>query len=88
MMWELDELPNVRDEIAWLPQDPLDVLGEELSRQVADEALWPAYLERLALEVQADRECSCGAIATRAAATARRSPWPIAWPCASCSNGC
>lgn len=51
MMWELDELPNVRDEIAWLPQDPLDVLGEELSRQVADEALWPAYLERLALEI-------------------------------------
>ena len=51
MMWELDELPNVRDDIAWLPQDPLDVLCEELSRQVADEALWPAYLERLALEM-------------------------------------
>ncbi len=38
MAWELDELPNVRDDIAWLPDDPLDVLAEELARLVADEA--------------------------------------------------
>ena len=51
MAWELNELPNVRDEIAWLPADPVDVLGEELARLIADESLWPGYLERLALEM-------------------------------------
>ncbi len=51
MAWELNELPNVRDEIAWLPDDPVDVLAEELPRLVADESLWPVYLERLALEL-------------------------------------
>lgn len=49
--WELDDLPNARDEIAWLPADPVDALAEELPRLVADEARWPGYLERLALEL-------------------------------------
>ena len=51
MAWELDELPTLRDEIAWLPQDPVDLLAEELPRLLADESLWPGYLERLALEL-------------------------------------
>ena len=51
MAWELDELPDVRDELAWLPADPVDLLAEELPRLVADERRWPGYLERLALEL-------------------------------------
>ena len=51
LAWEMDELPNVRDEILHLPDDPLDVLLEELPRLQPDEALWPAYLERLSLEL-------------------------------------
>ncbi|PKO90519.1 MAG: DUF2309 domain-containing protein [Betaproteobacteria bacterium HGW-Betaproteobacteria-12] len=51
MYWELDELPNVRDEIAHLIDDPLAVLFEELSRLLPDERLWPGYLQRLSLEL-------------------------------------
>ena len=51
IVWELDDLPNVRDEITWLPDDPVDVLSDELPRVIADETLWPGYLERLALEM-------------------------------------
>lgn len=51
LQWELDELPNVRDEIIHLPGDPLAVLGEELARLMPDETLWYGYLERLALEL-------------------------------------
>ncbi|WP_412481202.1 DUF2309 domain-containing protein [Azonexus sp. IMCC34839] len=50
VQWELDELPNVRDEILHLPGDPLAVLAEELPRLVP-ETLWHGYLERLALEL-------------------------------------
>ena len=50
LQWELEELPNLRDEIACLPDDPLSVLAEELPRLVP-EALWPAYCERLLLEL-------------------------------------
>lgn len=49
--WELEELPNVREEIAWLPEDPLATLVQELSVLVGDEALWFAYVQRLALEM-------------------------------------
>ena len=49
--WELDDLPAVHDEITHLPPDPLDLLLDELPRWLADEDLWPAYLERLALEL-------------------------------------
>jgi len=51
MQWELDELPNVRDEIVHLVGGPLDVLLEELPRLLPDETLWYAYLERLSLEL-------------------------------------
>lgn len=51
MAWELNELPNAHDELAWLPDDPVDVLAEILPRLVADERLWPGYLQRLALEM-------------------------------------
>lgn len=51
LSWEMDELPNVRDEILHLPDNPLDVLLEELPRLVPDENLWGRYLERLSLEL-------------------------------------
>ena len=51
MGWEIDDLPAVHDEIAHLPADPLDLLLDELPRLVADESLWPGYLERMALEL-------------------------------------
>ncbi|WP_371323367.1 DUF2309 domain-containing protein [Dechloromonas sp. ZY10] len=47
--WEFDELPNVRDEIRHLPDDPVALLAEELPR-LLPEAQWPRYLERLLLE--------------------------------------
>ena len=49
--WELDELPGIHDEIAYLPADPIELLVDELSRLIPDEDLWPGYLERLALEL-------------------------------------
>lgn len=51
IFWDLDELPNVRDEIVHLGNSPLDVLVEELSRLIPDEDLWSGYLERLSLEL-------------------------------------
>jgi uncharacterized protein YbcC (UPF0753/DUF2309 family) len=51
LAWEMDELPNVRDEILHLPDSPLDVLLEELPRLIADEGLWQGYLQRLSLEL-------------------------------------
>ena len=49
--WELDELPGVREEIAWLTEDPLATLVQELTTLVGDQALWFGYVERLALEM-------------------------------------
>jgi hypothetical protein len=51
MAWEMDELPNVRDEVLHLPDSPLDVLLEELPRLLPDDSLWGGYLERLSLEL-------------------------------------
>jgi len=51
LAWEMDELPNVRDEILHLPDSPIDVLLEELPRLIADESRWPGYLQRLSLEL-------------------------------------
>jgi uncharacterized protein YbcC (UPF0753/DUF2309 family) len=51
LAWEMDELPNVRDEVLHLPDSPLDVLLEELPRLLPDENLWGGYLERLSLEL-------------------------------------
>lgn len=51
VVWELDDLPAVHEEIVHLPADPLDTLLDELPRLLPDEARWPAYLERLALDM-------------------------------------
>jgi uncharacterized protein YbcC (UPF0753/DUF2309 family) len=51
LAWEMDELPNVRDEILHLPDSPVDVLLEELPRLLPDESQWYGYLERLSLEL-------------------------------------
>ena len=51
MAWELDELPGIHDEITYLPESPVDVLVDELSRLIPDQSLWFAYLQRLALEL-------------------------------------
>lgn len=51
LAWELEELPNVRDEILHLPVDPVDVLLDELPRLVPEQGDWYAYLERLSLEL-------------------------------------
>ncbi|MBS1140408.1 MAG: hypothetical protein H6R13_1861 [Proteobacteria bacterium] len=51
LAWEMDELPNVRDEILHLPDSPVDVLLEELPRLIPDESQWYGYLERLSLEL-------------------------------------
>lgn len=48
--WELDELPDARDEILHLPGDPLAVLVEELAT-LLPEAHWYGYIERLMLEL-------------------------------------
>lgn len=49
--WELDEWLAARDEIARLPDDPLDAIERELLHLGPDEAHWGDYLERLALEL-------------------------------------
>lgn len=51
LTWEMDELPNVRDEIQHVPDNPLEVLLEELPRLMPNESLWYGYLERLSLEL-------------------------------------
>lgn len=51
LAWEMDELPNVRDEILHLPDKPLDVLLDELPRLLPDDSLWCGYVERLSLEL-------------------------------------
>ena len=48
--WEIEELQGVREAIAGLPEDASAVLLGELARVMPDEARWPGYLERLALE--------------------------------------
>jgi uncharacterized protein YbcC (UPF0753/DUF2309 family) len=49
--WELDELIAARDEIAALPDDPVEAIGRELMHLGPSEAHWGDYLERLALEL-------------------------------------
>ncbi|MFZ2973235.1 MAG: DUF2309 domain-containing protein [Ferribacterium limneticum] len=51
LAWEMDELPNVRDEILHLPDSPIDVLLDELPRLMPDDSLWYGYLQRLSLEL-------------------------------------
>jgi uncharacterized protein YbcC (UPF0753/DUF2309 family) len=66
MAWEMDELPNVRDEILHMPNNPVDVLLEELPGLLPDESQWYGYLERLSMELPGCPACSCGATAIRA----------------------
>ncbi len=49
--WELDELMAAREEIAALPDDPVDTIARELMHLGPNEAYWGDYLERLALEL-------------------------------------
>ncbi|MEY2631809.1 MAG: hypothetical protein RIR00_463 [Pseudomonadota bacterium] len=49
--WELEDLPNARNEIARLPEDPAECLERELNGQGIGEADWHDYLQRLALEL-------------------------------------
>lgn len=49
--WELDEWLAAREEIARLPDDPLETIERELMHLGPDEAHWGDYLERLALEL-------------------------------------
>jgi uncharacterized protein len=51
LAWELAELPNVINEVAYLPDDAFEALLAELERLLPDETLWLSYLERLALEI-------------------------------------
>ncbi|MGD8937324.1 MAG: Na-translocating system protein MpsB, partial [Thiogranum sp.] len=49
--WMLDDLPDWRDSLDALPDDPLDVILVELRWLGLDQARWVPYLERLALEL-------------------------------------
>lgn len=51
LQWEMDELPDVRDAIQGLPDDPLAVLADALAALLPEQALWYGYLERLCLEL-------------------------------------
>ncbi|MDO8960010.1 MAG: DUF2309 domain-containing protein [Rhodocyclaceae bacterium] len=51
IVWELESLPEARSEISRLPDDALDCVIAALTRLGLPEARWPAYLERLALEL-------------------------------------
>ncbi|MFC5300021.1 DUF2309 domain-containing protein [Azospira restricta] len=49
--WELAELVAARDEIAALPDDPVDVIARELIHLGPNETHWGDYLQRLALDL-------------------------------------
>jgi len=51
LAWVFDELPDWRDSIDALPDDPLDTIRIELKWLGLAEEHWAAYLERLALEL-------------------------------------
>ena len=51
LAWVFDELPDWRDSIDALPDDPLDAILIELKWLGLAEEQWAAYLERLALEL-------------------------------------
>lgn len=51
LAWELDELPDIRDEILHLPDDAIVLLEAELRELQPDEASWYDTLLRLALEM-------------------------------------
>ncbi|MDP1524434.1 MAG: DUF2309 domain-containing protein [Rhodocyclaceae bacterium] len=49
--WNIEGLPAAREEIARLPDNPLDVIMAALAQLELPEERWPTYLERLALEL-------------------------------------
>jgi uncharacterized protein YbcC (UPF0753/DUF2309 family) len=51
LAWVFEELPDWRDSIEALPDDPLDAILIELKWLGLAEEQWAAYLERLALEL-------------------------------------
>ncbi|MDP2168958.1 MAG: DUF2309 domain-containing protein [Rhodocyclaceae bacterium] len=51
ILWELESLPDARSEISRLPDNAIDCVIAILTRLGLPEDRWPAYLERLALEL-------------------------------------
>ncbi len=51
LTWVFDDLPEWRDELEMLADDPLDVVLDELQRLGLPEEKWTRYVERLALEL-------------------------------------
>ena len=51
LVWHLDDLPDWDDQLASLPDDPLDAIVETLPTSGLPQARWAGYLERLALEL-------------------------------------
>ena len=49
--WNIEGLPHAREDIAKLPDDPLDAIMAALAQLELPEERWPSYLERLALEL-------------------------------------
>ena len=49
--WELDEFAGARSDIEKLPDDPLQLIADELSSLGVDEAHYSAYLRRLLMEL-------------------------------------
>jgi hypothetical protein len=77
--WELDEFAGARQEIAQLPDDPLQaIIGELLARYVEERAGTP-ICSGWCSNCPAGPACAAGAKRTRAPAS-RRSAWPISWP--------
>lgn len=49
--WRIEDLPEWRDELDNLPDEPIEVIASELQRMGIAPELWVDYLKRLALEL-------------------------------------
>ncbi len=49
--WELDEFAGVRHDLEQLPDDPLQLIVDELLQLGVDQSCWFAYLQRLVMEL-------------------------------------
>jgi uncharacterized protein YbcC (UPF0753/DUF2309 family) len=49
--WRIEDLPEWRDELDNLPDEPIEVIASELQRMGIGPELWADYLKRLALEL-------------------------------------